>query len=153
MQHMMEIDNIDRRILRTLEDNGRIPNVELANLVGLSPSACLRRVQELERKKIITGYRAVVDRSKLGVGAVIFVMIGLSGHSKKDAQAFEAAMDSAPEVSECHDVTGAIEYLLRVEVADLVAYKSFHSDTLGTLPQVKSITSYINLGSSKDLRA
>lgn len=150
---MIDIDDIDRRILCVLEDDGRISNVELAERVGLSPSACLRRVQELERKKIIKGYRAVVDHSQLGVGAVIFVMVGLSGHSKKDAQAFEAAMDAAPEVSECHDVTGAIEYLLRVEVADLVAYKSFHTDTLGTLPQVKSITSYINLGSSKDLRA
>ncbi len=153
MQHMMEIDNIDRKILRELESDGRISNVELAHRVGLSASACLRRVQELERKEIIRGYRAIVDHTQLGVGAVIFVMVGLSGHSKKDAQAFEAAMDAASEVRECHDVTGAIEYLLRVEVADLKAYKSFHTDTLGTLPQVKSITSYINLGSSKDLRA
>ncbi len=149
---MNEFDKLDDKILRTLEGDGRISNVDLARVVGLSPSACLRRVQELERKNIITGYRAVIDRSQLGVGMVVFVMVGLSAHLKKDAEAFEKVMNDAPEVIECHDITGSIEYLLRVEVTDLKAYKSFHADTLGTIEHVKSITSYINLGSSKDLR-
>jgi Lrp/AsnC family transcriptional regulator, leucine-responsive regulatory protein len=147
---MTKIDPIDDRILSALESDGRISNVDLASRVGLSASACLRRVQELERSGMIAGYRAVIDRSKLGISATIFVMVGLSGHLKKDAQAFENAMAAAPEVRECHNVTGAVEYLLRVEVADLKAYKTFHADTLGTLPQVSSITSYICLGSAKD---
>ena len=147
---MSDLDQIDEKILRTLERDGRMSNVDLASAVGLSPSACLRRVQELERRGIITGYKAVLDRSKLGVGATIFVMVGLSGHLKKDAVAFESAMTAATEVRECHNVTGSVEYLLRVEVADLAAYKNFHADTLGTLPQVSSITSYICLGSAKD---
>ncbi len=147
---MAEIDQIDRNILQALEADGRLANVALADRVGLSPSACLRRVQELERSGIIAGYRAVLDRSKLGVGAVIFVTVGLSGHLKKDALAFEAAMANAPEVRECHNVTGAVEYILRVEVADLAAYKDFHADTLGVLPMVQSITSHICLGSAKD---
>ena len=149
---MSEFNKLDDKILRTLENDGRISNVDLARVVGLSPSACLRRVQELERKNIITGYRAVIDRSQLGVGMVVFVMVGLSAHLKKDAEAFEKVMNDAPEVIECHDITGSIEYLLRVEVTDLKAYKSFHADTLGTIEHVKSITSYLNLGSSKDLR-
>ena len=150
---MIELDAINHRILHELESDGRISNVDLASRVGLSPSACLRRVQELERSGVIRGYRAVLDRSQLGVAITIFVMVGLAAHLKKDARAFEQAMDRAPEVRECHNITGNVEYLLRVEVADLAAYKAFHADTLGVLPQVASITSYISLGSSKDLRA
>lgn len=152
-QCMMEIDAINRRILLTLESDGRISNSQLAETVGLSPSACLRRVQELERLGLIKGYRAVLDRAQLGSAITVFVMVGLSAHLKKDARAFERAMLSAPEVRECHNITGAVEYLLRVEVPDLETYKHFHADTLGTLPQVASITSYISLGSPKDLRA
>jgi Lrp/AsnC family leucine-responsive transcriptional regulator len=147
---MTSLDRIDENILRALERDGRMSNVDLARTVGLSPSACLRRVQELERVGIIAGYKAVLDRSKLGVGATIFVMVGLSGQLKKDAEAFEQAMSNAPEVRECHNVTGSVEYLLRVEVADLAAYKTFHADTLGVLPQVNSITSLVCLGSAKD---
>ncbi len=150
LQYMIDMDRIDHRILQTLEREGRISNVDLSEQVGLSPSACLRRVQELERIGVIAGYKAVIDRSKIGISATIFVMVGLSGQLKKDAEAFEQAMIAAPEVRECHNVTGSVEYLLRVEVADLKAYKSFHADTLGTLPQVSSITSYICLGSAKD---
>lgn len=150
---MIELDSINQRILQALETDGRLSNVDLAARIGLSPSACLRRVQELERTGIIQGYRAVLDRSKLGAAVTIFVMVGLAAHLKKDAQVFERAMDRAPEVRECHNITGNVEYLLRVEVTDLAAYKAFHADTLGVLPQVSSITSYISLGSSKDLRA
>jgi len=150
---MIEIDAINSRILLVLESDGRITNAELAQKVGLSPSACLRRVQELERCGLIKGYRAVLDRSRMGAAITVFVMVGLSGHLKKHARAFEQAMAGAPEVRECHNVTGAIEYILRVEVSDLAAYKAFHTDTLGTLAQVASITSHICLASSKDMRA
>ena len=147
------MDEIDRRILHALELDGRVSNTQLANMVGLSASACLRRVQELEREGLIKGYRAVLDRSRLGGAITIFVMVGLSAHLAKDAKRFEAAMDDASEVRECHNITGSVEYLLRVEVDSLEAYKSFHADTLGVLPQVASITSHISLGSSKDMRA
>lgn len=150
---MIEIDAINQNILSTLETDGRISNSDLAATVGLSPSACLRRVQELERTGLIKGYRAVLDRTQLGAAITVFVMVGLSAHLKKDASAFERAMLAAPEVRECHNITGAVEYLLRVEVPDLAAYKDFHANTLGTLAQVASITSYISLGSPKDMRA
>lgn len=151
-QSMTDMDKINRNILRELETNGRISNAELSNRVALSPSACLRRVQDLERSGVIKGYRAVIDRKAVGVGITIFVLVGLSAHLRKDALAFEAAMEAAPEVRECHNITGAVEYMLRVEVAGLDAYKAFHANTLGILPQVASITSHISLGSSKDLR-
>ena len=150
---MTKIDEIDRRILRTLERDGRISNADLAQKVGLSASACLRRVQELERRNIILGYRAVLDRTVVGGGFTVFVGVGLSRHLTKDQKAFESAMAAAPQVRECHSVSGTIEYILRVEVADLAAYKHFHAEVLGTLPQVSSITSYIVMASPKDDRA
>lgn len=150
---MTKIDDIDRRILRVLERDGRISNAELANRVGLSASACLRRVQELERSGIISGYRAVLDRAALGAGVVVFVTVGLSRHLKEDQVAFEQAMARADPVRECHNVSGTIEYILRIEVSDLETYKHFHTEVLGTLPQVSSITSYFVLGSPKDERA
>ncbi len=148
----MTNNKIDQHILRILERDGRITNTQLAEQVGLSPSACLRRVQELERSGYILGYRAILNRGKLGSAITIFVMVGLSGHLKKDSKAFERAMEAAPEVRECHNITGSVEYLLRVEVADLESYKAFHTDRLGTVPQVASITSHICLDSPKDLR-
>ncbi len=146
------MDHVDENILRVLSQEGRISNLDLAARVGLSPSACLRRVQELERRGVIKGYRAVLDRAALGGGFLAYVAVGLSSHTKTSQEAFEKAIGAAPEVLECHNVTGAVEYLLRVEVADLTAYKRFHTDVLGALPQVAQITSYIVMASSKDRR-
>ncbi|MGF1475065.1 MAG: Lrp/AsnC family transcriptional regulator [Geminicoccaceae bacterium] len=150
---MAKIDSIDEKILRELAGDGRVTNAELADRVGLSSSACLRRVQELERSGVIKGYRAVLDRAALGAGFTAYVAVGLSDHTKASQEAFERSISRSPEVLECHNVTGTIEYLLRVEVADLAAYKVFHTDVLGTLPQVTSITSYVVMGSPKDERA
>lgn len=150
---MRKLDALDDRILQQLTADGRLSNVELAQRVGLSPSACLRRVQALERDGIIKGYRAVVDRAALGAGFTALVGVGLSDHSKAAQESFERAMARAPEVLECHNVTGDIEYLLRVEVADLKAYKAFHGDVLGTLPQVRLLSTYVVLASPKDQRA
>lgn len=152
-QQMMVLDQISENILRELGRDGRISNIELADRVGLSPSACLRRVQELERRGVITGYRAVLDRTAMGAGFVAYIGVGLNDHSKASQEAFEKAISTAPEVRECHNITGTIEYLLRVECADLKAYKSFHTDMLGALPQVNGITSYVVMGSPKDERA
>ena len=150
---MIKIDDIGRRILHELSKDGRISNIELAERVGLSPSACLRRVQELERSGVIKGYRAVVDPAKLGLTFVAYVTVGLSSHTKKSQTDFEAAIADAPEVRECHNITGTIEYLLRVETRDLASYKHFHTEVLGVLPQVHSITTYVLMESPKDERA
>jgi DNA-binding Lrp family transcriptional regulator len=146
------MDAIDDRIVRELARDGRVSNAELADRVGLSPSACSRRVQDLERRGVILGYRAVLNRAALGTGFTAYVAVGLSQHTKAEQDAFEQAMAAAPAVRECHNVTGSIEYLLRVEVGDLAAYKHFHSEVLGALPQVSTITSYIVMASTKDER-
>ncbi|MEM7564251.1 MAG: Lrp/AsnC family transcriptional regulator, partial [Pseudomonadota bacterium] len=119
---------------------------------GLSPSACLRRVQELEKKGIIQGYRAVLDHEKRGIGFIAYITVGLSDHTVPAQESFEQAMRDTPEVRECHNTTGVIEYLLRVELADIAAYKVFHVEVLGALPQVNSITTYVVMDSPKDER-
>ena len=146
------MDRLDERIVRELVADGRLSNVELAARVGLSASACLRRVQSLERTGVIAGYRAVLDPVANGVGLIAYLAVGLDDHTKAAQLAFERGLADVPEVRECHNVTGVVEYLLRVEVADINAYKRFHSDVLGALPQVRSITTYVVLESPKDER-
>ncbi len=149
---MFNLDRYNNSILRELQSNGRISNIELADRVGLSPSACLRRVQELEKSGVIKGYRAVIDHEVMGMGFTAYLAIGLADHTMPSQVAFEKAMQNAVEVRECHNITGTIEYLLRVEVADIAAYKAFHADVLGALPQVNSITTYVVMDSPKNER-
>lgn len=146
----MKHDAFDDRILSELKNNGRITNLELAERVNLSPSACLRRVQEMERNGVIKGYRAVLDSSKLGNGFFAFVSIGLSIHTQEAQISFVAAMMQCEQVVECHNVTGSYEYFLRVETKDIKTYKAFHADVLGALPQVAKITTHIILESPKE---
>jgi DNA-binding Lrp family transcriptional regulator len=150
---MTRIDKINHHILQRLQRDGRISNTDLAEKVGLSPSACLRRVQELERSGVIKGYRATLNRKAMGAGFTVYVTVGLSEHTKKSQDAFEKAMASAPEVRECHNVTGVVEYILRIEAESLEAYKHFHTEVLGQAPNVTSITSFIVMDSPKDERA
>ncbi|MBF9034489.1 winged helix-turn-helix transcriptional regulator [Rhodobacterales bacterium HKCCE2091] len=149
---MTVLDQKDRQILRVLERDARISNLDLAAAVALSPSATSRRVAALEAAGVLRGYRAVTDPAKVGLGFLAYVTVGLSEHTKAAQEGFEAAVAEAPEVRECHNVTGLVEYILRVEVADLVAYKRFHTDTLGALPHIATITTYVVMGSPKDLR-
>ncbi len=153
MQQTVDIDRIGRKILQVLKRSGRISNTDLADEVGLSASACLRRVQELERAGVIKGYRAVLDPQAVGVNVIAYVTVGLSRHTKAHQEAFERAVADAEEVRECHNVTGVFEYIIRVEVADLAAYKRFHTEVLGAMPEVTTLTSYIVMGSPKDERA
>ncbi|SIS87390.1 Lrp/AsnC family transcriptional regulator [Paracoccus saliphilus] len=146
-------DHINDRILRELSRDGRLPNTELAARVGLSPSACLRRVQDLERRGVISGYRAVISPQARGVGFTAYVTIGLSKHSTETQKKLERLCLAAPAVRECHNITGTVEYLLRVEVADLTAYREFHADVLGNFPWIATITTHVVMDSPKDERA
>lgn len=150
---MPKTDQINQHILRELSRDGRMSNLDLAARVGLSPSACLRRVQDLERAGVIKGYRAVLDPVKCGTGFVAYLTVGLNQHTKSAQEAFERAIFRAPEVRECHNITGTVEYLLRVETTDLAAYKHFHTEVLGALPQVHTLTTYVVIDSPKDERA
>lgn len=147
---MTNIDGKDRQILRELDRDGRISNLDLAERVALSPSATLRRVSALRQSGVITGFGVRTNRAALGIGFVAYVTVGLGQHTKAAQDAFETALAEADEVVECHNITGAVEYLLRVEAADLVAYKRFHTDVLGALPQVATITTFVVMASPKD---
>lgn len=147
---MTNIDEIDEKILRVLSVDGRVSNLDLADKIGLSASACSRRVQELERSGVIKGYRAILDREAMGRSFVAYVTVGLSRHLKEDQDAFEEVMQRTDAVTECHNVTGSFEYFLKVEVADLQSYKTFHTDVLATVPQVNSIISHIVMESPKE---
>ncbi|CAH0990226.1 Leucine-responsive regulatory protein [Sinobacterium norvegicum] len=147
------MDKINERILRELKSDARISNVDLADRVGLSASACLRRVQELERSGVITGYRAVLNPAKMNIGCTAYIAVGLSDHTKVAQLEFEQGIKAIDQIRECHNVSGAFEYLLRVETQDLATYKTLHSDVIGSLPRVRSITTYIVMESCKDDRA
>ena len=125
-QLMLKKDRYNDRILQELTKNGRLPNSELAEIIGLSPSACLRRVQELESSGLIKGYRAILDSELMGNSFIAYVGIGLNEHSTESQLAFEQAIKLAGEVKECHNVTGSFEYLLRIETKDI---KSFNLST------------------------
>lgn len=144
------MDRYNEIILRELHKNARIANSELAEKIGLSPSACLRRVQELERSGVIKSYRAILDPEKLGNHFVAYVAVGLREHSVQSQRAFEEAIKDSSEIIECHNVTGAFEYLLRVETQSINTFKIFHTDVLGAIPQVSTIQTHVVMESPKD---
>ncbi|MDN3611902.1 Lrp/AsnC family transcriptional regulator [Vibrio ostreicida] len=146
------MDKFDERILLELKSDGKMANVELAERIGLSASATLRRVQELERRGMIKGYRAVLDRTQMGVGFIAYVSVGLVSHRRQAQLEFEQHVRFVDQVVECHNITGANEYLLRVETKDLTSYKQFHADVLGECAQVNAITTMVVMDSPKDQR-
>jgi Lrp/AsnC family leucine-responsive transcriptional regulator len=152
-QLMFKKDRYNDRILLELTKNGRLPNSELADIIGLSPSACLRRVQELESSGLIKGYRAILDSELMGNSFIAYVGIGLNEHSTESQLAFEQAIKLADEVKECHNVTGSFEYLLRIETKDIKSFKLFHADILGVISQVSTITTHVVMDSPKDDRS
>ncbi len=135
------LDALDSRILTALQEDGRLSNVELAERVGLSPSPCLRRVKRLEEEGYIAGYKAKVDRRRLGLGMTIFVGVKVDGHRDANAIAFQERVRKLPEVVACHMVSGEADFLLEVVVADLAAYDAFLSRTLLAMPMVRDIRS------------
>ena len=150
---MANLDDIDKRLLSELQAEGRVTNVELAQRVGLTAPPCLRRVRGLEEDGVIRGYHADLDPSKLGFAITVFAMVSLKSQAESSLREFEEHMRGLPEVRECHNITGNVEYLLRVECADMASYKEFHTERLGALPHVRQITSHIVMGSPKDTRA
>ncbi|HSX73788.1 MAG TPA: Lrp/AsnC family transcriptional regulator [Shinella sp.] len=126
----MHLDEIDRRILRELQQNGRLQNIELARRVGLSPSPCLRRVKLLEDAGIISRYIAVVDQARVGLQLSMFARISLTAQDAETIDHFIAAMKRLPEVVECYIMLGESDALLRVVVSDLEDYRRFQAANL-----------------------
>jgi Lrp/AsnC family transcriptional regulator, repressor for azl operon len=127
MQSSITLDDIDKRILRELQRDGRLQNIELAKRVGLSPSPCLRRVRLLEEAGIISRYIAVVDQAKVGLRLSLFARVTLTAQDAETVDRFIASMRKLPEVVECYIMLGESDALLRVVVADLDDYRRFQS--------------------------
>lgn len=136
-----ELDSIDRRLLRALQENGRLPVSDLAEKVGLTASPCLRRLKILEKAGVIKGYAALVDQEKVGLPVSVFVSIKLEMQREQALEHFETAMRDCPEVVECYLMTGPRDYLLRVVAEDLAAYERFLKETLTRVEGVASIES------------
>ena len=134
----MELDRFDRQILEILQREGRLPNQELAERIGLSPSPCLRRVRALEEAGLISGYRATVDARKLGLTLTALVHISMDEHTPERFATFEAAVGLLPEVLECLLITGQeADYQLKVAVRDMDHYQAL---LLGHLTRIPGVT-------------
>ncbi len=139
----MTLDRFDKLILEALQRDGRISNVQLAALVNLSESACLRRVRALEDDGFIDRYAALVSQTKAGLSGNIFVHIGLQREEQSELDAFEAAVRNIPEVMECYLMTGEFDYLLRVVVSDMADFERLHKEALTRLPGVARVNSSV----------
>jgi len=139
----MKLDRYDKSILNALQKNGRVSNVQLASLVNLSESACLRRVRALEESGIIDRYAALVSQPRVGLSGNVFVFIGLHREEESELAAFEEAVRNIPEVMECYLMTGEFDYLLRVVVSDMADFERLHRDSLTRLPGVARVNSSV----------
>ena len=139
------LDAADRAILNLLRRNGRATVAELATATGLSASACSRRLRRLEDRRVIRGYRAIIDPKADGRGLTAFVAVRLVRHQREHIQRFQDSAREVPEIVECHHVTGTFDYLLRVEVPDLPAYENVHADRLAALHNVGQLVTYISM--------
>ncbi len=139
----MKLDRYDKSILDALQKNGRVSNVQLASLVNLSESACLRRVRALEESGIIERYAALISQREVSLAGNVFVHIGLHREEERELAAFEDAVRNIPEVMECYLMTGEFDYLLRVVVSDMADFERLHRDSLTRLPGVARVNSSV----------
>ncbi|ONG52467.1 ArsR family transcriptional regulator [Pseudoroseomonas deserti] len=139
---MQEIDRIDRSILDILQRDGRITNQELAERIGLSPTATSERLRRLLRDGFVSGFGARLDPHRLGFGLLVFVEVLLDKTTPDIFEKFAAAVIRAPEVLECHMVAGGFDYLVKTRLRDMAAYRAFLGEVLLNLPGVKETRTY-----------
>ena len=149
----LQIDGVDRKLLRALQVDSRKSVQVLGDAVGLSASACHRRLKALEEQGLIEGYRAVLNAGRLGYSMQFFIEVGLTSQSEAVLEAFEAAVQDIPEVLECHVLMGSVDFMLRVVAADIEAYESFFFEKLSRLPGIQEINSIVALSEIKSTTA
>lgn len=145
------IDTIDRVILRHLQSEGRITNVELAERAGLTAPPCLRRVRALEEAGAIRGYHADLDPDALGYAITVFAMVSLKSQAEADLRAFEEHVAALPQVRECHMLNGEIDFILKVVAHDLQEFQRFLTSELTPAPNVASVKTSLTIRTSKIL--
>ncbi|MFD4633334.1 Lrp/AsnC family transcriptional regulator [Streptomyces sp. NPDC058284] len=143
------LDALDREILFHLRQDGRLTNVELAKLVGLTPPPCLRRVKRLEETGVITGYRTVIDPAALGRGLEVLIDVEIYANDRKTTEKFETTVASYEEVIEFRRMYGRPDYFIRAAVADHGAYEAFLTQKLSGLPAILRLTSHLTMKTIK----
>ncbi len=146
-----KLDNIDRKILRELQDDGRITNVELARRVDISAPPCLRRVRSLEDRGVIQGYHAQLNPHALAYDVMVFVMVGLETQSEHDLKEFEEQVNKWPMVRECYMLNGEYDFFLKVVAPDLPTFQHFLTVDLTAAPHVGTVRTSLNIRSTKHL--
>ena len=139
---MAEFDEIDRRILKALQADGRITNQDLAQRVHLSAAACFERVKRLRERGVIAGYAALLDPIEVGLPLLIFVEVSLDRTTAEVFSDFANAIRKAPEILECHMVAGGFDYLIKARVRDMAAYRNLLGETLVKMPGVRETRTY-----------
>ena len=135
MKHV-KLDRIDLRILRELQKDGRMTNVDLAKQVGISAPPCLRRVRALEESGYIRGYHADVAADKLGFGITVFTLVSLTNHTEADLQNFAKLCENWPQVRECYMMTGEADYIIKIVAEDWEAFQNFLTHKLASAPNI-----------------
>jgi DNA-binding Lrp family transcriptional regulator len=148
MRHV-KLDKIDRRILRDLQEDGRMTNVELAHRAGISAPPCLRRVRALEEAGLIRGYHAHINAEALGYGVTVFAQVGLASQAEPDLKAFEALVANWPEVREANMLAGETDFLLKIVAVDWDSYQRFLTTKLTAAPNVSHVKSALAIRTSK----
>ena len=145
-----KFDSIDIQILRELQADGRMTNVELAQRVGLTAPPCLRRVRALEESGVITSYHAELDAVSLGFGITVFAMVSLRSQAESDLEAFESHIAALPEVRECYMLNGEIDFILKIVARDLQSFQRFLTSRLTSAPNVSSVKTSLTIRRSKN---
>ena len=146
---MSNLDPIDRHLLAALQAEGRITNVDLAGMVGLTAPPCLRRVRALEESGVIRGYHADLDPAKLGFGITVFAMVSLKSQAEAALRQFEDHVTALPEVRECYMLNGEIDFILKIVSHDLQAFQSFLTSKLTAAPNVASVKTSLTIRTAK----
>ncbi len=144
-----KFDSIDTQILRELQDDGRMTNVELAQRVGLTAPPCLRRVRGLEDAGVIRSYHADLDAAYLGFGITVFAMVSLRSQAELDLEAFETHVARLTEVRECYMLNGEIDFILKIVARDLQSFQQFLTSHLTSAPNVSSVKTSLTIRRSK----
>jgi len=139
----MELDRIDKNILRELQNDARISNVELSKRVGLSPTPCLERVKRLEKNKVVRQYTALLDPNQLDAALMVYVEISLHRSSADVFDRFNLAANQLDSILECHLVSGDFDYLIKTRVSDMSTYRKVLNETLLALPDIKDSRTYV----------
>lgn len=146
-----KLDNIDLKILKELQHNGKISNVDLAAIVNISPPSCLRRVKSLEERNFIRGYNAILNSDLLGFKVTVFAYVGLESQAENDLQTFEKYISFFPEVRECHMLIGEVDFLLKIVAQDWDHFQTFLTQNLTQAPKVSNVKTSLNIRSTKSL--